>query len=81
MPPELLGPLGLTVGALLAVGALGRVIVALWRNHLEADAEDRRQRDDNFLLARDAIDGTKRMAAAWEARNRRDERKSRAGDT
>jgi len=69
----------LFIGAIVAVGG-ARAIVILWRNHLEADAEDRRQRDDNFLLARDLADGTKRMAGAWEARNRRDERAKRAED-
>lgn len=38
MPPELLGPLGLTV-------ALGFAVVALWRDHLRADADDRAERD------------------------------------
>lgn len=80
MPPELFGPLGLTVGALLAVGALGRVIKVLWDKHLEADAEDRRQRDDTFALLKDAVDGTKRLAAALEARNRRDAARQRKTD-
>jgi len=39
VPPELLGPLGVTVGALIVAGVL-------WRDHLRSDAEDRAQRDE-----------------------------------
>jgi hypothetical protein len=71
VPAELYGPLGLLVALSIAVGWL-------WREHLKSDEEDRRQRDEALALARDAVEGTKRMAAAWEARNRRDEQRDRA---
>lgn len=54
MPPEVLGPLGLTVGAVVAV-------IVLWRDHLRADADDRAQRDWAMGLVQ-------RMAEAWEKR-------------
>jgi len=58
----------------------GMALISLWREHLAADKDDRRQRDEAMLLVKDAIDGTRRMAAAWEARNRRDEKHGRSGD-
>jgi len=80
LPPELLGPLGLTVGALLAVGALGRVIQVLWREHLKADQDDRDQRDTSQSLAKAAIDAYTRLADAWEQRNRDDAERRRRND-
>ena len=53
------------------ISALVVIVGVLFRLHLQADAEDRRQRDENFLLAKDAVDGVKRLAASWEARERR----------
>ena len=77
MPPPwdlLVGPVGALVIAVLALWVLGRVIQVLWKSHLEDDAEDKRQRDESQLLLRDAIDGIKRLASAWEERNRREAR-------
>ena len=53
------------------ISALVVIVGVLFRLHLQADAEDRRQRDENFLLAKDAVDGVKRLAASWEVRERR----------
>lgn len=55
MPNELLGPAGALIGAIT-------IIVALWRDHQRADADDRMQRDK-------AMDLLKQMANAWDARN------------
>lgn len=44
MPPEILGPLGLTVAALAT-------IAILWRDHLRSDADDRKERDDWKAIA------------------------------
>ena len=71
--PELLGPFGLVVGAVVALGVL-------WREHLRADAEDRRQRDDAIAEAREQTAVTKRLADALEARNRRDAGRRRRED-
>lgn len=60
MPPELLGPLGLTVA--LALAAAG-----LWREHLKSDADDRAQRDDALAMARDNVAATNRVADSYTA--------------
>lgn len=74
MPGDaLLGPLALLVAALLAIGVL-------WREHMRADQDDRDQRDKAMLLLEAALDGTKRMATAWEERNKRDAAARRRGD-
>lgn len=39
VPPELLGPAGLAVGAIIVVGVL-------WRDHVRSDSDVRKQRDD-----------------------------------
>lgn len=66
------GPLGALVLAVLVIVGLTKVVQKLWEDHLRADADDRKQRDDAQALLAVALDGTKRMAEAWEARNRRD---------
>ena len=60
MPPELLGPLGLTV-------ALAFAVVALWRDHTRADADDRVQRDTAIAGWKAQTDATNRVADALEA--------------
>ena len=70
MPPDLTTAVGV-------ITALVAIVGILFRLHLQADAEDRRQRDENFLLAKDAVDGVKRLAASWEARERRFNAKSK----
>lgn len=67
LPPEVLGPLGLTI-------ALGIAVGLLWRDHLRGDARERQKADDTFLLARDAVDALKRLAAVAEKRNQREAR-------
>lgn len=57
MDPNLLGPLGLTVGALVAVGVL-------WRDHQRADADDRQQRDTAIAGWKEAAEATRDLAAA-----------------
>lgn len=70
MPPELLGPLGLTV-------ALGLAVVALWHDHIRADGDTRAQRD-RALAGWEAADAaTARVAAALEQHNRDDETRRR----
>lgn len=69
---QVLGPAGALVIALAVIGGLARVGQLLWREHLQADARERQAGVDNVLMARDAVDGLKRLAAAFEERNRRD---------
>ena len=85
--PEILGPLGLTI-------ALGIAVGLLWREHLKADAEDRKQRDlaldlldraieNNRLAAaaaHESASANKAMATAWDARNRADAQRHRKAD-
>ena len=80
IPPELLGPAGLLVASLLVIGVL-------WRDHLRADADDRAQRDTAIAGWRAQVEATNRLinasnrlAAAIEARNRRDERTRRENE-
>jgi hypothetical protein len=80
VPPELLGPTGLTVGVVLGLVALARVIAVLWRIHLEADLDDRLQRDKAQELADKAIAAYDRLGAAWEERNRADAERQRKSD-
>ena len=80
MPTELLGPTGALVAALFGVAALARAIVVLWKEHLEADKDDRAQRDRAIALLEDLAPGVKAMAAAWELRNRNDAARRRKED-
>lgn len=59
MPPELLGPLGLTLAAIAAA-------VVLWREHLRADADDRAQRDRFATLLDLSLQNNRDAIAAWE---------------
>lgn len=73
MPPELLGPLGLTI-------ALGLAVLALWRDHIRADADDRAQRDTAIAGWRDQTNATTRLADAIEAKARDDGARKRQAD-
>lgn len=64
MPPEsLLGPVGVAVGALIVVGVL-------WREHLRADDEDRKQRDDALAANRKLEASVAELARAIETDTR-----------
>jgi hypothetical protein len=73
--PEVLGPL-----AAFVFVVMGSVIYALWREHLKSDVDDRAQRDQALAGWRDQTAATNRLAAALEARNRRDAKQGRADD-
>ena len=60
MPSDILGPLGLTAAAVVAV-------IALWRDHLKADQDDRNQRDEAFRIAHAQVDATNRVADSYAA--------------
>lgn len=77
---KILGPTGALVFSVVVVIALARALWILWKEHLKADADDRAQRDSAFALAQTAVDGIKRMAEAWEERNRRDRERGRRDD-
>lgn len=73
MPPEVLGPVGLTIGLLVALSVL-------WREHVRSDEDDRKQRDIALEGWRAQTEATKRLADAIEKRNRADAERRRAGD-
>jgi hypothetical protein len=79
-PETLLGPLGLTIGALFGIVGLARVIVVLWRDHLRADQDDRDQRDRAQSLANKAIEGMGELADAWRERDAYDAQRQRRSD-
>ena len=73
MPPEILGPLGLLVGAVTAV-------TILWREHLKADADDRRQRDEAADLLRQSLANNAAAIAAWDRRTAAEAARQRRTD-
>lgn len=81
MPPELLGPTGALVAVLFGIAALARAIVVLWKEHLEADKDDRAQRDRAIGLLEQLVPSINRMAEAWEARNKADAARRRRNDS
>jgi len=79
-PPELLGPLGLTV-------ALGFAVIALWRSHIAADDDVRRQRDeaiDRLAKMVEAVDrnsdGLEKLAQAFREYIAEQSGRTRRGD-
>lgn len=77
VPDALLGPLALTVGALLGIGWLARFIVQFIRDTI---TDLKAQRDVAIEGWRDQTKATDRLAAAVESRNRRDATSKRQGD-
>ena len=69
VPDALLGPLGLLVGALIAVGWLARYLVGFVRDYI---ADLKQQRDAAIEGWRAQTTATDRLANATELRNRRD---------
>lgn len=60
MPPELLGPTGLLFALLVAVGVL-------WRDHMRADQEDRRQRDKLIVVVEGLVPALQELTATVRA--------------
>lgn len=77
---DLLGPTGALIGAVAGIVALARVVVVLWKAHLEADDRDRRQRDQAQSLAEKAIEGMGELADAWRERDAFDAARKRRDD-
>jgi len=69
---DLAGPTGALILLAAIVTTLVGVIGAFVRDHLRADRDDRKRANDNYLLARDAVDGVKRLADVAERREKRD---------
>lgn len=73
IPAEIFGPTGLLVAAIVAV-------VVLWRDHMRADTDDRRQRDTALEGWRSQTAATERLAEAIEEGNRDATSRHRATD-
>jgi hypothetical protein len=69
---DLAGPTGALILLAAIVTTLVGVIGAFVRDHLRADRDDRKRASENYLLARDAVDGVKRLADVAERREKRD---------
>jgi hypothetical protein len=69
---DLAGPTGALILLAAIVTTLVGVIGAFVRDHLRADRDDRQRANENYLLARDAVDGVKRLADVAERREKRD---------
>ena len=87
IPPEVFGPAGALVLAILVIVGLVKLAMILWKEHLKADQDDRDQRDKALHLLEEAVAGNKShadanrsMAAAWDARNKADAARKRRED-
>lgn len=69
-PPEVLGPLGLTVAAVVTV-------IELWRAHKAADKRERDQTDAWRAIAEQGTENVTKLGAALDTRNRIDEERFR----
>lgn len=72
-PEALVGPFALTLAAVAAV-------VALWRDHLRADADDRAQRDRALMGWEAQTGATNRLADALEQQARDHAERRRRSD-
>ena len=73
MPPEVLGPQGLLVAAVVVIGVL-------WRDHLRADRDDRDQRDRALAGWEGQTAATRDLSASIEAKDRQDAARRRLAD-
>lgn len=61
-------------------GTMVTVVGVLWRLHLQADAEDRRQRDRFADLLDLSLQNNRDAIAAWAKRDESDAARTRRGD-
>ena len=61
-------------------GTMVTVVGVLWRLHLQADAEDRRQRDRFADLLDLSLQNNRDAIAAWAKRDAADAARTRRGD-
>lgn len=61
-------------------GTMTTVVGVLWREHLKADADDRRQRDEAFALLSVSLQNNRDAIAAWDKRDANDAARRRLGD-
>lgn len=87
VPDQLTGPVAALVLAILGLWVLGKVIKALWEDHLRADGEDRVQRDKAVEheeraqdLLRLSLENNKAAIEAWNRRNAADAARHRKAD-
>lgn len=88
IPSQFLGPVAALALAIAVIVALSRFTILLWRVHLEADADDRAQRDRAIgdlaasqELLRVSLDNHKTSIAAWNRRLDADSARHRKGDS
>lgn len=70
VPEEIYGPFGAVIVLAFSALALGKVISALWKEHLRADADDRAQRDHALELLDGILPTLRDISAAMAAANR-----------
>ena len=72
-PEQLVGPFALTFGSVA-------VVIALWRDHLRSDADDRAVRDRSLAIAEHLTDAVNRLTDALEQQARDHAARQRRGD-
>lgn len=80
VPPEVFGPTGALVLAVLGILGLVKVAQLLWSEHLKADADDRAQRDTALRLLETSLANNKAAIAAWDRRTASDAARHRRAD-
>jgi hypothetical protein len=80
VPPELFGPLGALVLAVLVMVGMVKVGSMLWIEHLKSDQDDRDQRDRAYRLLEQSLANNKAAIAAWDRRNSQDAARARRTD-
>lgn len=65
IPAEVFGPVGALALAIVVIVGLTKVVQKLWDDHLRADADDRRQRDEAFGIAHAQVEATQRVADSY----------------
>jgi hypothetical protein len=83
----ILGPAGALVFAVAVLYFGARAFIALWREHLKADQDDRDQRDKAQAttaelrdLLRQSLANNAEAIAAWNRRNEQDAARQRRAD-
>lgn len=79
-PEQLAGPTGAIIALVAVLAMAARVIQVLWKNHLEADQDDRDQRDLAQKLLGVSLQNNADAVAAWNRRNEQEAARQRRND-